>query len=106
MTDLASLPDDLLGSLLEAAATTLRALPATEVPPVLRPLLGFDRRGLSRGPARAQLRRALEQEANFREQVFAVFSDHPDVRAVLDDWKPADALALANTLAERDDLPR
>jgi hypothetical protein len=105
MTDLAALPDHLLGPLLESAATTLRALPPDEVPGVLRPLLGFDRRGMNRGPARLQLRRALDEEANFREQAFADFSEREDARAVLADWHAADALAVANAWALRLDLP-
>lgn len=105
MTDLAALPDHLLGPLLESAATTLRALPPDEVPGVLRPLLGFDRRGMNRGPARLQLRRALDGEVNFREQAFADFRERTEVKAVLADWRPADALAVANAWALRLDLP-
>jgi predicted RNA-binding protein with PIN domain len=105
MTDLAALPDHLLGPLLESAATTLRALPLDEVPGVLRPLLGFDRRGMNRGPARLQLRRALDAEVNFRERVFADFCERAEVSAVLTDWRPEDALAVANAWALRLDLP-
>jgi predicted RNA-binding protein with PIN domain len=105
MTGLAALPDHLLGPLLESAAGTLRALPVEDVPGALRPLLGFAPRGMTRGPARVQLRRALDDEVNFREQSFAAFCERPEVRAVLDDWRPADALAVANAWALRLDLP-
>jgi predicted RNA-binding protein with PIN domain len=105
MTDHSALPDHLLGPLLESAATTLRALPPADVPGALRPLLGFDRRGMNRGPARLQLRRALDDEANFREQVFADFCERPEVKAVLAEWRCADALAAANAWALRLDLP-
>jgi predicted RNA-binding protein with PIN domain len=76
-----------------------------DVPGALRPLLGFDRRGMTRGPARTQLRRALETDAHFREQVCAVLCQLPEVQALLDDWRAADALAFANAAALRDDLP-
>jgi len=105
MTDLAALPDHLLGPLLESAAATLRALSPADVPGALRPLLGFDRRGMSRGPARMQLRRALDEEVNFREQAFADFCERSEVTAVLVEWRPADALAVANAWALRLDLP-
>jgi predicted RNA-binding protein with PIN domain len=104
MTELTALPDHLIVPLLDSAAVTLRALPAADVPVALRPLLGFDRRGLTRGPARRQLRRALQDEAEFREQVVAAFCDLPEVRAALEGWRPENALALASTLAERDEL--
>lgn len=105
MTDLAALPDHLLGPLLESAATTLRTLPAVDVPGALRSLLGFDRKGLNRGPARLQLRRALVEEENFREQAFTDFCARPEVSAILADWRSADALAVANAWALRLDLP-
>ena len=96
MIDLAALPDHLLVPLLDSAGATLRALPADEVPPAARSLLSFDRRGMARGPARLQLRRALEREENFREQAFAEFIARSDVQAVLDDWGAGSVLALTN----------
>lgn len=104
MIDFSAVPDHLLVPLLDSAAATLRALPPAEVPVSLRPLLGFDPRGLTRGAARLQLRRALESEAQFREQTIAVFCDRPDVPAVLEGWNPADALAIANAAAVGDRL--
>jgi predicted RNA-binding protein with PIN domain len=104
MIDFTAVPEHLLGPLLDSAAATLRALPPTDVPVSLRPLVGFDPRGLTRGPARLQLRRALESDAQFREQTFAVFSDRPEVPVVLGGWNPADALAIANAAAEGDGL--
>ena len=105
MTDLSTLPDHLLVPLLDAAAATLRALPPADVPAAARALLGFDRRGLNRGPARRQLRRALEDDAAFREQTFTVFGMIPEVQAVLEGWIAAEALALASSASDRDELP-
>ena len=99
MIDFAALPDHLLVPLLDSAGLTLRALPPDEVPLAARSLLSFDRRGMSRGPARMQLRRALEREGSFREQAFAEFRARADVQTVLDDWGSAGALALANATA-------
>ncbi|MDQ1533708.1 MAG: hypothetical protein QOF28_1469, partial [Actinomycetota bacterium] len=99
MIDFAALPDHLLIPLLDSAGITLRALPPDEVPLAARSLLSFDRRGMSRGPARLQLRRALEREESFREQAFAEFRARPDVQALLDDWGSAGALALADATA-------
>jgi predicted RNA-binding protein with PIN domain len=105
MTDLAALSDHLLAPLLESAAATLRSLPVEDVPGSLRPLLGFDRRGMSRGPARAQMRRALDDDEHFRAQVFADFGARPETRAVLDDWRALDALAVANRSVLDGSLP-
>ena len=64
-----AVPDSLLLPLLEAAADALKALEPVDVPAQLRPLHGFDRRGLLAGPGPRQLRRALVTDAAFREQV-------------------------------------
>ena len=104
MIEFVAVPDHLLVPLLETAGTTLRALPPEEVPLAARSLLAFDRRGLARGPARLQLRRALEAEAGFREQVVAAFCARSDVTELLDDWSAERALAIANTAALRDGL--
>ncbi|MDQ1466665.1 MAG: hypothetical protein QOH10_1080 [Actinomycetota bacterium] len=104
MTDLTALPLDLLVPLLDSAAATLQELPVADVPVAARPLLGFDRRGLTRGPARLQLRRALQDEAQFREQAFAAFCDRPEVRALLDEWSASEALVLATHAVELGEL--
>lgn len=104
MIDFGVLPDHLLIPLVDAAGVTLRVLPPDEVPPALRPLLAFDRRGMTRGPARLQLRRALEGEEDFRERVFAEFRERADVGTVLDDWASGGALAVANAAATDDGL--
>ena len=49
--DAPPIPESLLGPLLDAAADSLGSF-SSELPAVLRPLIGFDRRGLSHGPAR------------------------------------------------------
>lgn len=104
MTDLDAIPDRLLSPLLDTAALTLRSLPPADVPSALRPLLAFDRRGLARGPARRQLRRALQDEIEFRGLVFTAFCSVPEVGAVLSAWRPGDALTLASAAEERDEL--
>lgn len=104
MIEFVAVPDHLLVPLLEIAGTTLRALPPEEVPLAARSLLAFDRRGLARGPARLQLRRALEAEAGFREQAFEAFRARSDVVDALADWSAERALAIANTAALRDGL--
>ena len=104
MIDFSVLPEHLLVPLVDSAGTTLRALPPDEVPPAVRPLLAFDRRGMTRGPARLQLRRALEGEEDFRERVFAEFRERADVRSVIDDWTSGGALAVANAAATDDGL--
>ena len=104
MTDLSALSDELVVPLLDTAAATLRALAADDVPAAARSLLGFDRRGLTRGPARRQLRRALEDDASFREQVFTVFCLIPEVQAAVEHFSAADALASASIAAENGEL--
>lgn len=83
----------MLVPLLESAGEVLRGLTATEVPALARPLAGFDRRGLSTPTARAQLRRVLEADAQFREQVVERFFTRDDAASVRAKWDPADALA-------------
>src|SRR5438105_8820585 len=68
-TGIPGVPEALLAPLLDTVADRLREVPPADVPLSLRPLLGFDRRGLSRGAARQQLLRALETEGGFRKQM-------------------------------------
>lgn len=97
-------PESLLVPLLDAAAQTVAGLDASTLPSVLRPLGGFDRRGLQSSTARQQLRRALEVDAPFREQVVEHFVEQAEVRAALETWDPEDALTCVEDAAERDDL--
>jgi predicted RNA-binding protein with PIN domain len=98
-------PEALLVPLLDAAARTVLGLDPDGLPAVLRPLAGFDRRGLQSNTARQQLRRAFEVDADFREQVVEQFREQPDVHAALDGWEPEHAVTRAEDAAERDDLP-
>jgi predicted RNA-binding protein with PIN domain len=82
----ASVPDHLLTPVLEVAADTLRALDGDDVPLALRHLRDFDRRGLMHGPGPKQLRRVLEQDAEFREQVLDRFAQMPAVVQLIDEW--------------------
>jgi len=97
--------DTLLVPLLDTAAAELAGGEPADLPSVLRPLAGFDRRGLSSGPARQQLRRALEADAAFRERVTRRFLERPEVSAALESWSAADALVRVDEAAERADLP-
>lgn len=98
------IPASLLAPLFQGVGDALREMKAQDVPPSVRPLLGFDRRGFGSASARAQLRRALETEADFRQEVFEAFADRPDIQAVLGEWDPAKAAAVVSAAAERDDL--
>lgn len=99
------IPDVLLAPLLEQAGDVMRDTPDADVPAQLRPLLGFDRRGLARAAARAQLLRAVEGDETFRTAVFERFLDRTEVSSVLDGWSRNDAAKLAAVAAEQDDLP-
>ena len=81
-----AVPDSLLLPLIEAAADVLKSLEAVDVPAQLRPLHGFDRRGLLAGPAPRQLRRALHTDAAFREQVLEQFLARSEVEGMLAAW--------------------
>jgi predicted RNA-binding protein with PIN domain len=98
-------PEPLLVPLLDTAGEILRALDPAEVPPILRPVAEFDRRGLARGAARQQLMRAIETESAFRERAVERFTDRSDVSDVLDAWDPTDAFGLVEDAAERSTLP-
>lgn len=104
MVDLAALPDRLLAPLLDAAGAAVQARTPDEVPTAARSLVGFDRRGLARGPARRQLREALDADADFRRALFETFAAREDVRALVDGWTLAGALAIASSAAQRHEL--
>jgi predicted RNA-binding protein with PIN domain len=98
-------PEPLLVPLLDAAGEILRTLDPAEVPPILRPVAEFDRRGLARGAARQQLLRAIETESAFRERAVERFTDRSDVSEVLEAWDPGDAFALVEEAAGGSMLP-
>ena len=99
-------PETLLVPLLDTAAAALARLDPGEVPPVLRPLAGFDRRRLTTsGPARQQLRRAFDVDDDFRAKVVEQLREKPEIEAALDSWSAASALAQVRDAAERSDLP-
>jgi predicted RNA-binding protein with PIN domain len=98
-------PEVLLTPLLDTVADHLRELAPSDVPLSLRPLVGFDRRGLSRGAARQQLLRALETEEGFRAQMAERFLERPEVADALANWSPSEAVALVEAAADRADLP-
>ena len=97
--------ESLLVPFLDAAAAVMVKLDPAELPPVLRPLAGFDRRGLQSGPARLQLRRALEVDERFRAQVVERFLDKAEVAAALEEWNAAATMRRIEEAADRSDLP-
>jgi predicted RNA-binding protein with PIN domain len=103
-TEAFALPESLLVPLLDDAAAVLRTLDVADFPPVLRPLASFGKQGLTTSPARQQLRRAVEVEPEFRRRVVERFVDHPEVRAALEAWDPAQALRRVDEAAARADL--
>lgn len=104
-TDLPRLPESLLAPLLDSAGDLIRTLQPGDVPLALRPLAGFDRRGLARGAARQQLLKAIDQDSGFFRQVSDRFLERSEVLAVLESWLPGQALPLVDEAAERADLP-
>jgi len=100
-----TVPDPLLAPLLDDAGDVLGALEAGSVPPALRKLAGFDRRGRRTPAAHRQLRRAVEADGPFRDAVNAVFTERPEVGAVLGSWSAAEVLARVGAAAGAGDLP-
>jgi predicted RNA-binding protein with PIN domain len=99
------LPETLLVPLLDSAGDVLRRLDSAEVPSSLRPVAGFDRRGLARGAARQQLLRAMESDQGFQERVEKHFKGRAEVAAALEMWDPYDTFDIVREAAERADLP-
>jgi predicted RNA-binding protein with PIN domain len=97
------IPESLLAPLLDVAATTLAGY-ERDIPAVLRPLTGFDPKRLRSGPARQQLRRALDVDAAFRERVATRFVERPEVITVLETWSAGGAARRVEEAAERSDL--
>jgi predicted RNA-binding protein with PIN domain len=98
-------PEPLLHPLLDSAGDVLRQLEPEEVPVVLRAITGFDRRGMARGPARQQLRRALEIDEEFRNRAVEHFLARPEARVMLEQWDPKACGELIAGADERGDLP-
>jgi predicted RNA-binding protein with PIN domain len=98
-------PEALLVPLLDVAGDVLRSLDALDVPPILRPVAEFDRRGLARGAARQQLLRAIETDDAFRGRAVDRFRRRPDVSETLEAWSPGDALKVVDDAAAGNRLP-
>ena len=101
--DAPPIPESLLGPLLDAAADSFGSF-SSELPAVLRPLIGFDRRGLSHGPARVQLQRAIEIDPAFRDYVCEVFISREATIQALADWDIESGLEVITDAAQRSDL--
>jgi predicted RNA-binding protein with PIN domain len=97
------IPETLLAPLLDVAASTLAKLEG-DVPAVLRRLAGFDPKRLRSGPARQQLRRALEIDASFRERAATRFVERPEVAAALESWTVPEAARRVEEAVDRSDL--
>jgi predicted RNA-binding protein with PIN domain len=96
--------DQMLLPLIEVAADVLRDLELCDVPPSVRPLHGFDRRGMLAGPAPRQLRRALVTDGAFRGRVVERFVARPEVGLVLAAWRLDNAAPMAAAAVECGDL--
>ncbi|MDQ1429679.1 MAG: hypothetical protein QOF40_281 [Actinomycetota bacterium] len=103
-SDLAPVPDALLGPLLDDAGAVLRAREPRDVPASVRSLVGFDARGLTRGAARRQLQRALESDDDFRARVAERFLARDDVAEFRDRWSAREALTLVDDAAREGKL--
>jgi predicted RNA-binding protein with PIN domain len=99
------LPETLFVPLLDTAADVLRELDSADVPSSLRPLVGFDRRGLTRGAARQQLLRAVDTNDAFRDLAVGRFKERRDAIAALAAWDPDDTAGVVEEAARRDALP-
>ena len=99
-----AVPDALLLPLIEVAADVLRELEVADVPAPLRPLHGFDRRGLLAGPAPRQLRRALQTDEGFFAAVLEKFLVRTEVEAMLIAWTVETCALTAADAAARGDL--
>jgi predicted RNA-binding protein with PIN domain len=100
-----SLPESLLVPLLDTAADVMRGLESSEVPLILRPVAGFDRRGLARSAARQQLLRAIETDESFRRRAIERFTERPEVTVALEAWEPYRVIVIVEEAAARADLP-
>lgn len=100
----AAVPDALLLPLIEVAADVLRELELVDVPASLRPLHGFDRRGLLAGPAPRQLRRAMQIDESFFAAVLEKFLERTEVESMLLAWTVETCPLTAADAAARGDL--
>jgi predicted RNA-binding protein with PIN domain len=98
-------PESLLVPLLDTAGEMLRTLEPSEIPPILRPVAEFDRRGLARGAARQQLLRAIDAEPEFRDRAVELFLSRPEVSDALETWDADDAFALVSEASDESTLP-
>ena len=98
-------PEILLVPLLDTAGEMLRALEPADVPPILRPVAEFDRRGLARGAARQQLLRAIETDEDFRDGAVELFTARADVSDALERWDADDAYKIVEDAVEGSTLP-
>jgi predicted RNA-binding protein with PIN domain len=105
VTEPLPIPESLLVPILDDAAAVLRDLDPSDFPPAVRPLATFGKQGLTTGPARQQLRRALDVDEHFRSRATERFLARPAVVAVLEAWDVAHALRRVDDAAERSDLP-
>jgi predicted RNA-binding protein with PIN domain len=99
------LPETLVVPLLDCAGEVLRGLDSADAPSSLRPVAGFDRRGLARGAARQQLLRAIETDDAFQERVEKQFKERPEVAASLERWDAYNTFDIVHEASERADLP-
>jgi len=83
----------------------LPTIEPSEIPPILRPVAEFDRRGLARGAARQQLLRAVDAEPEFRDRAVEQFLARSEVSDALETWDADDAFALVSKASDEATLP-
>lgn len=105
VTEPLPIPESLLVPMLDDAAAVLRDLDPNDFPPAVRPLATFGKQGLTTGPARQQLRRALDVDEQFRSRAAERFLARAAAVAVLETWDVTHALRRVDDAAERSDLP-
>src|SRR5437899_7002430 len=98
-------PESLLVPLLDTAGEILRTLEPSEIPPILRPVAEFDRRGLARGAARQQLLRAVDAEPEFRDRAVEQFLAQSEGSDALETWDAEGAFALVSKATNESTLP-
>jgi len=99
-------PESLLVPLLDTAGEILRTLEPSEIPPILRPVAEFDRRGLARrrrAPAAAAQR--VDAEPEFRDRAVEQFLARSEVSDALETWDADDAFALVSKASDEATRP-
>ena len=101
---LASVPELLLGVIVDGTLDRLAAAQPEDVPVALRQLVSFDRRARSSSTARRQVARTLDLDAALADASAVALLARAEVAAAARSHDPADPAAGAIAAAARDDL--